>query len=489
MYQDPHRPQFHFIPVSGWMNDPNGMVYLDGEYHLFYQHNPDSTIWGPMHWGHAISKDLIHWEQMPIALYPDSLGTIFSGSAVVDEMNTTGLGSPGHPAMVAIFTYHSTEREKAGYNDFQNQGIAYSTDKGRTWKKYNMNPVIRNPGKRDFRDPKVFWYAPSARWVLVLAAYDHVEFYGSENLKEWKHLSDFGFIPGEQGRGWECPDLFELTISGSKEKKWVLLVSVNPGAHNGGSGTQYFIGQFDGKGFQRDSGETMWIDYGKDNYAGVTWDNVPNRDGRRLFIGWMSNWQYANVVPTKVWRSAMTIPRELSLINTDHGLRLASQIVSEIKSLRAGEEMLHTNVMGAVDTISGKISLPKSGLEINLDIERDNELNDFELEFSNPKGEQVLIGLDGRLNQIYLDRDKSGEVDFSRQFGGRHIGIRQAKNKNLDLILLLDLSSLELFMDDGTLVMTEVFFPSDRYTQLIIRSRTRGIRVKSVQLNRVKSIW
>ena len=185
----------------------------------------------------------------------------------------------------------------------------------------------------------------------------------------------------------------------------------------------------------------------------------------------------------------MTIPRELSLINTDHGLRLASQIVSEIKSLRAGEEMLHTNVMGAVDTISEKISLPKSGLEINLDIERDNELNDFELEFSNPKGEQVLIGLDGRLNQIYLDRDKSGEVDFSRQFGGRHIGIRQAKNKNLDLILLLDLSSLELFMDDGTLVMTEVFFPSDRYTQLIIRSRTRGIRVKSVQLNRVKSIW
>ena len=489
MYQDPHRPQFHFTPVSGWMNDPNGMVYLDGEYHLFYQHNPDSTIWGPMHWGHAISKDLIHWEQMPIALYPDSLGTIFSGSAVVDEMNTSGLGSPEHPAMVAIFTYHSTEREKAGYNDFQNQGIAYSADKGRTWKKYERNPIIRNPGKRDFRDPKVFWHTPSAQWVLVLAAYDHVEFYASKNLKEWKHLSDFGFFPGEQGRGWECPDFFELKISGSIEKKWVLLVSVNPGAYNGGSGTQYFIGQFDGKGFQSDPGQTLWIDYGKDNYAGVTWSNVPKSDERRLFMGWMSNWQYANVVPTEVWRSAMTIPRELSLINTDNGIRLASWPVTEIKSLKAGNEVLHTNIMDAADTASEKISLPQSGLEINLDIERDKELNDFELEFSNPNGEKVLIGLEGRLNQIYLDRDKSGDVDFSKQFGGRHIGIRQTKNKNLNLTLLLDLSSLELFTDDGTLAMTEIFFPSERYTQLIIRSRTRGIRIKSLRLNLLKSIW
>ena len=487
LYQEPHRPQFHFTPAHGWMNDPNGMVYYEGEYHLFYQHNPDSNVWGPMHWGHAVSKDLMHWEQLPIALYPDSLGTIFSGSAVVDDHNTSGFGSADHPAMVAIFTYHLSEGEKDGRNDFQNQGIAYSMDKGRTWKKYEGNPVIKNPGKRDFRDPKVSWHSSSSQWLLVMAVNDHVEFYGSKDLKQWTHLSDFGFIAGAQGRGWECPDIFELNVSGSQEKKWVLLVSINPGAYNGGSGTQYFIGHFDGKEFQAGAGGPQWIDYGKDNYAGVTWNNVS--DGRRLFLGWMSNWQYANVVPTDVWRSAMTIPRELSLARTSNGIRLASRPVSELFTLAEGETINLSDVMSPTDTLSKDLSLPKIGSRVIINIERNSEQDSFEMELSNSKGEKILMGLEGESDRFYVDRDHSGKVDFSQQFGGRHLGIRSTNSKNITITLLLDVSSIELFADEGTLVMTEVFFPAEPYGRLRIRADKKGVTIKSVHLDALRSAW
>ena len=251
-YTEPHRPQFHFSPEKMWMNDPNGMVYFEGEYHLFYQYYPDSTVWGPMHWGHAFSKDLVHWEHLPIGLYPDSLGYIFSGSAVVDWDNTSGFGTNGQPPLIAIFTYHNIEGERAGKNDFQTQAIAYSTDKGRTWIKFEGNPVVPNPGIRDFRDPKVIWHAHTKQWIMVFAAWDHVKIYGSSDLKTWTHLSDFGKNWGSHGGVWECPDLFPMKVEGNQEEKWVLLVSINPGAPNGGSGTQYFIGHFDGTKFSID---------------------------------------------------------------------------------------------------------------------------------------------------------------------------------------------------------------------------------------------
>src|SRR5688572_327195 len=241
-YNEPYRPQLHFTPEAKWMNDPNGMVYHNGEYHLFYQYYPDSTVWGPMHWGHAVSKDLAHWEHLPIALYPDSLGYIFSGSAVVDNGNTTGFGTADKPALVAVYTYHDAKKEKAGRIDYQTQGIAYSVDDGRTWKKYEKNPVLKNPGIKDFRDPNVFWHEASKKWVMILAVLDHVEMYNSSDLKSWTKLSEFGKDFGAHGGVWECPDLFPLTIEGESKEKWVMLVSINPGGPNVGSATQYFIG-------------------------------------------------------------------------------------------------------------------------------------------------------------------------------------------------------------------------------------------------------
>jgi fructan beta-fructosidase len=263
-----YRPQIHFTPKTGWMNDPNGMVFYNGTYHLMYQYNPDSTVWGPMHWGHATSKDLIHWEHRPIALYPDSLGTIFSGSAVVDLPNTSGFGKDGKPPLVAIFTHHDHAGERAGSSTYQNQSIAYSVDEGKTWTKYSGNPVVKNPGIKDFRDPKVSWHQASKKWIMTLATLDRISFYSSPNLKDWTKESEFGKDVGAHGGVWECPDLFPLDVNG--KTIWVLLVSINPGGPNGGSATQYFTGDFDGKTFTPFQTDTRWIDYGPDNYAGVT---------------------------------------------------------------------------------------------------------------------------------------------------------------------------------------------------------------------------
>ena len=290
------------------MNDPNGLVYFHDTWHMFFQHYPDSTVWGPMHWGHAVSKDLVHWQQKPIALYPDSLGYIFSGSAVIDKRNTAGFGKN---AMVAIFTYHDAEKEKAGKDDYQSQGIAYSLDEGKTWEKYSGNPVLPNPGKRDFRDPKVFWDPKTDNWKMILAAGDHLELYSSSNLKKWEKVSEFTDPVDEKLGVWECPDLFPLKAEGDNVQKWVLIISHNPGAPNGGSGTRYFIGDYDGKDFTTNQTENLWLDYGTDNYAGVTFNNAP--DDERILIGWMNNWNYGQQIPTKGWRSAMTLPAKAEI--------------------------------------------------------------------------------------------------------------------------------------------------------------------------------
>lgn len=293
------------------------MFYLNGKYHLYFQYYPDGNVWGPMHWGHAISENLITWEEQPIALYPDDLGLIFSGNAVVDKDNISGFGKDGVSPIVAIYTYHNMEGEKAGEIDFQTQGIAFSLDEGMTWIKYDKNPIISNPGIKDFRDPKVIWDNSNDKWIMSLAAGNKLMFYSSLNLKDWKFESEFGENIGAHGGIWECPDLFPIKIEGSDKTNWVLLVSINPGAPNGGSATQYFIGDFDGSTFTLDKDfsnqlsnqNALWLDYGRDNYAGVTWSNIAETDGRKLFIGWMSNWDYARDVPTFKWRSSMTVPR------------------------------------------------------------------------------------------------------------------------------------------------------------------------------------
>ena len=469
-----HRPHFHFTPPSKWMNDPNGMVYFDGEYHLFYQYHPDSTVWGPMHWGHAISKDLVHWEHLPIALYPDSLGYIFSGSAVIDWQNTSGFGEKGQPPMIAIFTYHDPIGEKAGTNTFQYQGIAYSNDKGRTWTKYAGNPVIPNPGIRDFRDPKVIWDKNSKQWIMIFAAWDHVKLYGSPNLKEWTHLSDFGQEWGAHTGVWECPDLFPITVEGTEEEKWVLLQSLNPGSYNGGSGTQYFIGNFDGKHFTIDEGfaenlnneadKAIWLDYGRDNYAGVTWSDAPNE--QRIFIGWMSNWDYAQVVPTETWRSAMTIARTLTLKNTESGLRLFTQPVAQMQSLRQATKNIVSQKGSGINIELSK--QPPVIAEVILQFSiPENEKTVVSLALTNDKGEKYKIGYNAANRSFFSDRRKAGKIDFSDAFAKDvHLAPRISTANTIQLQVFFDVASAELFADEGMTILTDIFFPNEDFKRL-----------------------
>ncbi|MFV0591274.1 MAG: glycoside hydrolase family 32 protein [Draconibacterium sp.] len=491
-YTEKYRPQFHFSPEKKWMNDPNGMFYYEGEYHLFYQYYPDSTVWGPMHWGHAISKDLVHWEHQAIALYPDSLGMIFSGSAVVDWNNTSRLSSTDTPPLVAIYTIHNKEGEDAGGNDYQMQGVAYSLDKGRTWTKYANNPVLKNPGIRDFRDPKVTWHEVSKKWVMTLAVQDHVEFYTSPNLIDWTKASEFGADLGAHGGVWECPDLFEIEIQGSDESRWVLLVSINPGGPNGGSATQYFVGDFDGSKFTTAQTATKWLDYGRDNYAGVTWSDVPANDGRRLFIGWMSNWSYANVVPTEKWRSAMTIPRELVLEEVNGDLIVASVPVVEL------QRIINHKVELSSEVISGQIQLETKDIEpmrsemkfsFQLEIDSQNDApEELGVELKNDLGENFKIGYLPAESIFYIDRTNGGVHSFSDNFAGKHTAQYEA-GETIEIHLFVDEASIEVFVDGGLLVFTDIVFPSVPYDKIGVFSNNGSIKLQKGEIWSLNSIW
>ena len=463
-----YRPNYHFTPKTGWMNDPNGMFFQNGKYHLYFQHYPDSNVWGPMHWGHAISKDLVTWEEQPIAIYPDSLGYIFSGSAVVDNNNKSGFGIEDQPPVVAVYTYHDMKGEKSGRIDFQSQAIAYSLDEGQTFTKYEDNPVIKNPQIKDFRDPKVTWDSVHNKWVLVLAAGNKLMFYSSLDLKNWKFESEFGEHIGIQDGVWECPDFFQMKTEGLDETKWVLLQSINPGHVNGGSGTQYYVGDFDGTTFTLDSTfasrlsdkKAIWLDYGRDDYAGVTWSNIPDNDGRKLFIGWMSNWDYAQVVPTTVWRSAMTFPRELILVKNDDGYVINSLPVKELdfyKKLKVENQNINfKDEFSLID--NNDIDVNKSVIEIKLSNLKDDT---YTFKLFNSKGDLLEFGINNTDHYYFIDRTKSGKIDFSDKFANK---ISKAKFddqlKNVSIQILIDKTSIELFYNNGEAVMTEIFFPN-----------------------------
>jgi fructan beta-fructosidase len=484
-FTEAHRPQFHFTPPEMWMNDPNGMVYHKGEYHLFYQHYPDSAVWGPMHWGHAVSNDLVHWEHLPIALYPDSLGMIFSGGAVVDEKNTSGFGTAENPPLVAIYTYHKAEMEKQGRNDYQTQGLAYSIDNGRTWTKYENNPVIKNPGFKDFRDPKFFWHEASKKWILILVAGDHALLYGSKDLKSWTKLSEFGKEYGAHGGVWECPDLFPLTVEGENTTKWIMIININPGGPNGGSGTQYFVGDFDGQKFtcDTDKNTTLWIDYGPDDYAGVTWSNAP--DNRKIFFGWMSNWDYANVVPTDPWRSANTVPRELRLNRVNGSLHVRSVVWDGLESLSKGQKQLaNLSFQDSLD-VSAQLGFPVTTSIVQGEI----EAKDFLFVLSNNRSQQVKIGFDSKARQFFIDRKVSGKIDFSPKFLNDITAPRIASAANIKFTMVFDVSSVEVFFDDGLTVMSAVFFPEEDLSQLKIYSSAGVIKVDSLKVTQLSSIW
>jgi fructan beta-fructosidase len=489
-YREQYRPQYHFSPEAHWMNDPNGLVYYYGEYHLFYQYYPDSAVWGPMHWGHAVSSDLIHWKHLPVALYPDSLGYIFSGSAVVDAANTTGFGSVDKPPVVAIFTYHNPIMEKNGSKVFQNQGIAFSLDKGRTWTKYSKNPVLMNPGIRDFRDPKMFWNEKTKKWNLIMAVYDRVHIYSSANIKDWTFESEFGKGIGAHTGVWECPDLFPLKVEGKEVTKWVMLVSINPGGPNSGSATQYFTGEFDGHKFIPDNTDVKWIDWGRDNYAGVTWSNISGSDGRRIFIGWMSNWEYAAVVPTTVWRSAMTIPRELSLGNENGNYILISKPVRELTKLRSKSDSVYVKVKnfnGEKEISFDRISLMQSELSFDFII-TDNSVDSLGIILENSLKEKFVIGYSKIHKQFYIDRRTAGNSGFSKAFPGVSTAPYTA-GTDIKLHLFIDAASVEMFVDDGKLVMTNLVFPTEKYTRLKLFSKRGNIILNKAELHGIERIW
>lgn len=479
-YHEPYRPQLHFSPKEKWMNDPNGMVYYEGVYHLFFQYYPNGTTWGPMHWGHATSIDLVHWQQKTIALYPDSTGYIFSGSSVIDKHNTTGFGKDGHVPMVAIFTHHDPVGEKAGTIGFQNQSLAYSLDQGKTWNKYAGNPVLKNPGIKDFRDPSVQWYAPQKKWVMTLATKDRVTFYSSPNLKDWNKQSEFGSNIGSHLGVWECPNLFRLKL---KEKTyWVLMVSVNPGGPNGGSATQYFIGEFDGAVFKPITPNpiTKWADYGPDDYAGVTWSNTGDR---RIFLGWMTNWTYAQQVPTEKWRSAMTLPRELKLLEVNDDVFLRSTPVKELKKL----ETSSANITGAIQTrYPFVVDIHQNPIfKLNIDF---NKLSGITLVLENGTDDKLEIGYDEKTNAYYIDRSKSGIVDFNPEFPKLISAPRISSSSVTRFELIVDASSVEVFADNGLTVLTSTYFTKNPYNKLSIK-KNKETEVKNAVLTGLRSIW
>ncbi|MDE5986013.1 MAG: DUF4980 domain-containing protein [Prevotella sp.] len=435
--REKHRPLYHHTPAYGWMNDPNGLFYKDGTWHLFYQYNPYGSQWENMSWGHSTSKDLVHWTAEPMAIVPDALGAVFSGCCVVDKENTAGFGKD---AVVAFYTSAGTR---------QVQSMAYSTDGGKTFTKYADNPVITS-NVPDFRDPHVFWNEEAGHWNMLLAAGQQMSIYSSSDLKEWKHESDFGAEYGCHGGVWECPDLMKLKVNGTNKEKWMLVCNINPGGPFGGSATQYFIGQFDGKTFtcEDEPGETKWMDYGKDHYATVTFDNAP--DGRHVGVAWMSNWQYANQVPTKQFRSANSIMRDYGLF--EHG----------------GETYCSVMPAKEMDAVRGaRVKSPAEACEIVVTLKGDAQLT-----LRNGKGEKAVITYDAEEQTIDFDRRRSGDVSFSDAFPCIVTSPTYGQVKTLRIFI--DRCSVEIFDGEGKMAMTNLVFPSEPYDRLTVKGKAKA---------------
>lgn len=452
-YKEMYRPQIHFTPAKNWMNDPNGMVYVDGTYHLFYQYNPQGNGWGNMSWGHATSTDLFHWKEQAVALTRDELGDIFSGSAVIDKDNTAGFGAG---AMVAFYTSASD----AG----QQQSMAYSTDGGKTFTRYVANPVIKNNDDRQ-RDPKVFWHADSKQWIMSLAKgwSKGIEFFGSTDMKTWSKLSTFIVeLPGRPNLQWECPDLLQFG------DKWVLLVSVNPGGPILGSGMMYFVGDFDGKEFKADALDyPLWLDYGMDNYAGVTWSNTADR---KIMIGWMNNWSYAGDVPCSPWRSAMTLPRELKLTAFNGKPLLCCPVVNEIDKIAGTWQNVGT-------TIDAKDAYQ---LRLTLQLDKNSTIT-----LSNSQDEKYVIDINANARTLTAHRTAAtGKTSFNGSFS---IPSMQAplniEGETVTIDMFVDQSSVEILTKDGTMSMTNLVFPQSLYNSLTIIGATYEAQIRT--LNRI----
>lgn len=507
---DYYRPSFHFTPAYGWMNDPNGMVYKDGEYHLYYQYNPYGSKWGNMHWGHAVSRDLIHWQHLDPAIARDTLGHIFSGSSVVDIHNTAGYGKN---AIIALYTSAS---DKNG----QIQCMAYSTDNGRTFTKYESNPVLTPfDGLRDFRDPKVFWYEKGKCWYMIVSADKETRFYKSKNLKKWEYVSAFGNGMGQQPCQYECPDFFQLPVNGDPNNmKWVMIMNINPGCLFGGSATEYFVGDFDGKNFTcTDAHEAKWMDYGKDHYATVTFSNTGNRV---LAMTWMSNWQYADLTPFKQNRGANGLPRELKLFELDNKYYIQEGVAPEVMALRKETKELGNLTIEKEKDLAGIASGMNGAFEIEADVTADaNGIAGIEI--YNNKQERTLVYIDMKNRRIVTDRTESGLTDFGKYSEPHHIEKKWDKQrkeqsllparmvnainyknnfalatwaplnlcgkdkKTFHVDIFVDKSSIELFVDGGRIAMTNLVFPIAPYENVKFYSQTGKSEFQNVKVHKL----
>ncbi len=471
-YSEPYRPQYHFSPPRNFMNDANGMVFFRGEYHLFYQHNPQGNVWGHMSWGHAVSPDMARWTNLPVAIPESPTYMIFSGSAVVDEHKSSGLC--GRDAcLIAIYTAHS--------QGWQRQNLAYSLDRGRTWNEYSGNPIV-DLHKPDFRDPKVFWYEPQKKWVLVtvLANERQAVFFESQDLKLWKRMSTFGPAGTTQGQ-WECPDLMQLSVEGSNEKKWVLIVSRNPGAPQGGTGVQYFVGNFDGTTFVSDTPDSrkMWIDYGKDFYATQRFAHLPVSDKRVIWMGWLGNWLYANKEPTQPWRGVQSIPRDLFLRKCEDGYCVGQRPVRELETLR--EKSIPVTFNGRQKELD--ILLPSASFELEAEIA---STQGSQLFIHDAANHTIVVGFDPEKKQVYVDRTQSAEANFSPDFPGKHAGAVASGNR-VKLHLFVDQSTLELFANEGERVITDRVY-LDGAAKIGFQSASPDAKA-TVTIWPMKSIW
>lgn len=453
------RPVFHFSPPKNWLNDPNGLVFHEGNYHLFYQYNPYGTKWGHMTWAHATTKDFISWENLPIAIPENEQDSImiFSGSAVVDTENSSGFGTKENPPLVAIYTAYNyrTDSMKAG----QSQHLAFSTDKGVTWTKYDKNPIL-DLKKKDFRDPSVFWHTESKQWIMavVLPLEFKCLFYASKNLKDWKLLSEFANA-GNRRLIWECPALVELPLDGdAKNKKWALLISAaHPDSTSKYVGMQYFVGSFDGKTFKNlnKPSTTLWLEYGKDFYAAIPWNQNP--DGRKIIFGWMNNWAYADTIPTSPWRGQMSVPRTISLKTYPEGIRIVQQPVKELENLRKKKYQFENIEISDISDLLKEIN--SNTLEIQVEFEIQNA-EEFGIKLAQGQTTETVVGYDVSSQQVYIDRSKSGIVGFKDNFASNDKAPLQAENGKIKLQILLDNCSVEVFANNGKVAITDLIFPA-----------------------------
>ncbi len=507
---DYYRPSYHFTPLYGWMNDPNGMVYKDGEYHLYFQYNPYGSKWGNMHWGHAVSKDLVHWEHLDPAIARDPVGHIFSGSSVIDKKNTAGFGKN---AIIAIYTNNSVNHDEV-------QCLAYSNDNGRTFTKYEGNPVLTPfDGLKDFRDPKVFWYEKGKCWYMIVSADKEMRLYKSKNLKKWNYVSAFGKGIGQQPCQYECPDFFQLPVNGDKKKmKWVMTMNINPGCWFGGSATEYFVGDFDGKKFTcPDANEVKWLDWGKDHYATVTFSNTGDRV---LGITWMSNWQYANLTPFKQNRGANGLPRELKLYENNGKYYVSENVAPEVYALRKDTKNVADASVAGEKMLAGVAANMEGAFEIEADVTPDaNGIAGIEI--SNNKRERTLIYFNMKQGKVVMDRTESGLTDFGKQAVPHDIELAWDKQraaegkepariansinykndfalatwaplslcedgkKTYHVDIFVDKSSVELFVDGGRIAMTNLVFPVAPYENVKLYTQGGKAEFKNLKVHKL----